>query len=254
MKTGSILTASGQLEYARWGNARQDVLPVLLFHEGLGSVGLWKDFPERLAVATGREVVAWSRHGHGDSGGGEVVHEVDYMHNEADLLPAVHEALGIAKGHWLGPSDGGSIALIASSRYPELVASLILEAPHIFVEELTVASIAKVVEGFAASDLGERMKKYHRDPVAMFHRWGRIWLEPAFLNWNIEKLLPAIEAPALLIQGYDDQYGTMEQIDGIAAVLPETTLLKLNDCRHSPHFERGEAVLDAISLFLQEKS
>ncbi len=165
----------------------------------------------------------------------------------------IHEGLGIGRAHWLGHSDGGSIALIGAARYPDLVAGLILEAPHVYVEELTASSIAEVSKGFAASDMGERMRRYHSDPVRMFGRWSDIWLEPAFLDWNIEALLPDVRVPALLIQGEDDQYGTLDQLDRIAAVLPDTVSLQLANCRHSPHFDREDAVVEAICDFLEEK-
>lgn len=252
--TGFLATEAGRLEYARWGARDAARLPVLLLHEGLGSVGLWKAFPQQLAAVTGREVIAWSRHGHGHSEGTGIAHDVDYMHREADWLPVVHDALGLDKAHWLGHSDGGSIALIAASRYPSLASSLMLEAPHVYVEELTASSIGQIAAGFDASDMGERMQKYHAEPVAMFHRWAKVWLKPAFLDWNIEEVLPRIEAPALLIQGKDDQYGTMDQLDRIEAVLPHTQRLELDDCGHSPHHEQKDTVILKISDFLSGKA
>ncbi len=247
---GFVDTAAGRLEYAKWGKSEGGRLPIMLLHEGLGSVGLWKAFPELLSASTGREVLAWSRHGHGHSDGIGIIHDVDYMHREADWLPKIHEWFGIERAHWLGHSDGGSIALIAAARYPELVESLVLEAPHVLVEDLTASSIARIAAGFHASDMGERMKKYHAEPVAMFERWARIWLMPAFRDWNIEDLLPPISAPALLIQGLDDQYGTMDQLDRIGRVLKSAERLELQDCGHSPHHEQSEAVIKGISAFL----
>ena len=251
---GFLETDAGRLEYARWGSSDTGRLPVLLLHEGLGSVSLWKAFPEQLAAATGREVIAWSRHGHGHSAGIQIAHDVDYMHREADLLPVVHDALGLERAHWLGHSDGGSIALIAAARYPALVSSLILEAPHVYVEKLTLSSIAQIAAGFANSDMGERMKKYHRDPSSMFHRWTEIWLNPAFLEWNIEEVLSDLTVPVLLIQGLDDQYGTLDQLARIEASLSETERLELSGCGHSPHHERTDAVLTKLTEYLNGKA
>jgi len=242
-----------ELETACWGTGARDRLPILLLHEGLGSIRLWKDFPEQLARATGRDVIAWSRRGHGWSDKLTAAHGPGYMHGEANLLPQIQAALGVPRAHWLGHSDGGSIALIAAARFPALVASLVLEAPHIFVEDLTVASIAKVAAGFSASDMGERMKRYHADPVSLFEKWSAIWLDPIFRSWNIEDLLARIAAPALLIQGRDDQYGTMRQLDSIEGVIAETRRLELDCCGHSPHFDRKDAVIDAICAFLNER-
>jgi pimeloyl-ACP methyl ester carboxylesterase len=222
-------------------------------HEGLGSIALWKRFPETLAAATGRQVIAWSRQGHGWS---DLILEdrgPDYMHREAELLPELHQQLGIERAHWLGHSDGGSIALIGAAWHPQLAAGLIVEAPHVFVEDLTVASIAEIGVGYAASDMGERMRRYHADPDHIFHKWNDIWLDPAFRDWNIESLLPAISAPALLIQGWDDEYGSMEQLDRIAAVLPVTERIELERCGHSPHRDREDAVVAAVSAFLNDK-
>lgn len=250
---GFLETAAGRLEYAKWGEATDGRLPILLLHEGLGSVGLWKKFPELLSASTGREVVAWSRHGHGQSDIAAIGHDVDYMHREADWLPQVHQQLGIERAHWLGHSDGGSIALIAAARHPELVDSLVLEAPHVLVEDLTASSIGKIAAGFHASDMGKRMEKYHAEPVTMFERWAKVWLMPEFREWNIEDVLPGISAPALLIQGLDDQYGTMDQLDRIERVLKETARLELPNCGHSPHHEQQEAVIRNITAFLEER-
>lgn len=242
-----------RLEAARWSGDGESGLPILMMHEGLGSIRLWKGFPERLARAAGREVIAWSRLGHGWSEARDMARGVGYMHDEADLLPEVHAALGLERAHWLGHSDGGSIALIGAARHPGLCASLIVEAPHVFVEDLTSASIAQVATEFVASGMGERMKRHHDEPVALFRDWSAIWLTPEFRDWDIEEVLPGIAAPALLIQGRDDQYGTMAQLDHIEAVLAETRRLELEDCGHSPHLDREDAVIAAICAFLDGK-
>jgi len=250
--TGKWIDLDGsRVEYARWGEG--SALPVLLLHEGLGSVGLWKDFPDKLAKACNRKVIAWSRHGHGWSDPAVGVRNPDYMHREAALLPQLLAALDIPRSHWLGHSDGASIALIGAAEYPDRVASLILEAPHVLVEDLTFNSIAEIAAAFAPDVMGERMRRYHADPLTLFNDWSSIWLDPRFRTWNIEALLNRVEAPALLIQGHDDQYGTFDQLDRIAAHLPDVTRLHLDDCRHSPHFDQPEQVLQTISRFLEKK-
>lgn len=243
---------SGQrLEAARWGQGRG--APILLLHEGLGSIALWKDFPAALAEASGHEVIAWSRPGHGWSAPYDGTRGIDYMHREADLLPAVHRALGIERAHWLGHSDGGSIALIAAARFPELVSSLTLEAPHVFVEDLTVTSIAEVARQFPLGDMAGRMMRYHADPQALFEDWSRVWLTPEFRDWDITGCLPDILAPSLLVQGRDDQYGTLRQLDAIAASVSVQARLEPDNCGHSPHFDAREAVLGALCTFLRGK-
>lgn len=241
------------LEVARFGDLQAKRLPILLMHEGLGSIGLWKHFPEALASATGRAVIAWSRRGHGWSDPIDEVRMPDYMHREAELLPELHRLLGISRAHWLGHSDGGSIALIGAAWYGNLAASLILEAPHVFVEDVTVSSIAQIGDSYGSSTMGERMKRYHADPDHIFRKWNDIWLTPAFRDWNIEALLPQISAPTLLIQGRDDEYGTMEQLDRIAAILPETSRLELERCGHSPHRDCEAAVIEAVAAFLKDR-
>jgi pimeloyl-ACP methyl ester carboxylesterase len=240
-----------RLETARWGCG--DRLPILLLHEGLGSVRLWKDFPARLAEESSREVIAWSRQGHGWSDASNTPRETDYMHREAALLPSLMSALDIEKAHLLGHSDGASIALIGAALHPPLVDSLILEAPHVLVEELTHAAIAHVAATFLQTDMGERMRRYHQDPIALFANWSSIWLDPRFRSWTIEGLLPSIAAPALLIQGQDDEYGTLDQLGRITAKVAQAERLILGNCRHSPHFDRQDAVLSAICKFLSEK-
>lgn len=251
MKQEWIEVAGQRLEAARWGRGSR--APILLLHEGLGSIRLWKDFPAALAEACEREVIAWSRQGHGWSAPYPGARGPDYMHLEAELLPAVHEALGLSQAHWLGHSDGGSIALIAASRFPSLASSLILEAPHVFVETVTQANISLAGLNFLNSDIGERMKRYHADPEPLFQDWCRTWLSPAFGDWNIESILTGCKQPALLIQGFDDQYGTLEQLDRIQRAMPQARRLELFDCKHSPHFDAREAVIEATCAFLDGK-
>jgi pimeloyl-ACP methyl ester carboxylesterase len=252
----SFLTIGGvRLEVREWpGGAGDGDTPILLLHEGLGSVSMWRDFPARLAERTGRRVVAWSRQGYGRSDPVPRPFAPDYMHREADKLPALMDALGIARAHLLGHSDGGSIALIAAARTPERVASLILEAPHVYVEQLTCDSIAAVKEIFATTDLGARLGRHHADPTHSFGLWNDIWLDPRFRDWTIEELLPAVTAPLLIIQGLDDEYGTLDQLDRIQAALPLARRLEIARCGHSPHRDQPDAVFAAVADFLRAPS
>lgn len=229
---------------------------LVLLHEGLGSIALWRDLPQQLAKATGCAVLAYSRHGHGASAPLTGPRTVRYMHDEAlVVLPEVLEALGIARPILIGHSDGASIALIHAGQGAGPVAGLVLLAPHVFVEDLTVASIAAIGRTFAETDMGVRMGRYHADPVGVFAGWHRIWLDPAFRGWNIEAGLPAITCPVLLIQGADDEYGTLAQIDAIAArVSGPVERLVLAACGHSPQRDQPDATLAAISGFVARLS
>jgi pimeloyl-ACP methyl ester carboxylesterase len=249
MSNGDFICVNGvTLEAKRWPGRG---LPLLLLHEGLGSVAMWRDFPEALATATGHEVIAWSRQSYGASDPLPRPRDPGYMHDEAALLPDVMDALNIDCAHLLGHSDGGSIALIAAARFPARAASLILEAPHVYVEQITVDSIAEVKTTYQTTDLGMRLGRHHKDGDHTFRRWNDIWLDPRFRDWNIEALLPRVTAPALLIQGLDDEYGSLDQLDRIEAVLPHTRRLELARCGHSPHRDQPEAVLTAVTAFLR---
>jgi pimeloyl-ACP methyl ester carboxylesterase len=233
--------------------AREPGAPTLiLLHEGLGSVALWRDFPARLAAATGCAALVYSRLGYGRSDPVTAKRRVDYMHVEAlETLPALRDALAIADPVLLGHSDGASIALIhaGAQRWP--VRALVLEAPHVFVEDVTVASIARAKEAYRTTDLRARLGRYHRDVDGAFHGWNDIWLDAEFRAWTIEACLPAVTCPVLVIQGEDDEYGTPAQLDAIAAKVaaPVETLL-LPNCKHSPHRDQPEATLAAIIAFL----
>jgi pimeloyl-ACP methyl ester carboxylesterase len=224
--------------------------PALVFlHEGLGSVALWRDFPARLAEATGRRALIYSRAGHGQSDLPDADRTPRFMHEEAlDVLPRVLADAGIERPVLVGHSDGGSIALIHASAHD--VAGLILLAPHVFVEDVTVASIEEARETFAATDLGARMARYHRDPERTFRLWNDIWLAPEFRDWNIEDVLANVTAPTLVIQGEHDQYGTLAQIDAIERGVNGPVRRVVLDARHAPHLEAPEATLRAAAEFL----
>jgi pimeloyl-ACP methyl ester carboxylesterase len=226
--------------------------PTIVFlHEGLGSVSLWKDFPRQVAEQTGCGALVYSRYGHGDSDRLEEKRPVEFMHREAKIvLPSLLQKLAIEKPILLGHSDGGSIALIYASVHPGSVRALILEAPHVFVEDLTVRSIAEIGRQYRVTDLPAKLGRHHRHVDATFWGWNDIWLDPQFRSWNIEACLESITCPLLLIQGYDDEYGTMRQIETIRSKLAWAETLLLPKCGHSPHRDQPEAVLERITRFV----
>ena len=231
---------------------RAGVGPALvLLHDGLGSVGLWRSVPQALHETTGRRVVTYSRAGYGHSGPASMPRRVDYMHHEADVvLPAVLAALGIERPVLVGHSDGGSIALLTAGGGLPLD-RLVLLAPHVIVEDITVASIAAAREAYATTDLRERLGRHHDDVDAAFRGWNDIWLSPEFRSWDIADRLPAITVPVLVIQGLDDPYGTTRQLDLIeAGVSGPFERLLVPDVGHAPHLEAPDRVLPVIASFL----
>jgi pimeloyl-ACP methyl ester carboxylesterase len=224
---------------------------LVMLHEGLGSVSMWRDFPEQLARITGCRTLVYSRHGYGRSSPLDAPRSVDYMHEEARIwLPAILERLGIRRPLLFGHSDGASIALIHAASSESEIAGIVALAPHVKVEDLTVRSIAAVKSAYMESDLSARLARHHADVDSAFWGWNRIWLDPAFRSWNIEALLPSIRCPVLAIQGEDDEYGTMEQIASIARAVPGARLLALPACAHSPHRDQPKAVLAAAREFV----
>ena len=240
------------LEIVRWAVSNATRPAIVLLHEGLGSVALWKDVPQRIAERTGHEVIVYSRYGHGRSQGLEAPRDVDYMHREGErVLPELLAELGLSRPILLGHSDGASIALIYAGAYPGSATALVLEAPHVFVEDLTVASIAAAKTTFETSDLEAKLARYHDDAGRTFRGWNDIWLDPRFRSWNIEAYLERIDVPILLVQGTDDEYGTSAQLEAIAARTGARITL-LERCGHSPHRDRASATLDAIATFVAE--
>jgi len=246
-----------RIEYRRIAAARRGAPLLVFLHEGLGSLAMWKDFPERLCDALGWRGLVYSRPGYGGSQPlePEPRWQPDFMHRQAHaLLPALLVALGIdarAERPWLcGHSDGGSIALLYAARYPDALAGAVVLAPHIVVEELSVTSIAQARRAYLGGDLRERLAKYHVDPDRAFWRWNDIWLDPAFRGWSIEAELAAITCPLLAVQGLGDEYGTLEQIRGIRRRVPQTALLELPDCGHSPHRDQPAALIAAVRGFV----
>jgi pimeloyl-ACP methyl ester carboxylesterase len=229
---------------------------LVLLHEGLGSVSLWRDFPARLATATGCRTLVYSRYGYGQSDVLDASFQPDYMHREAaEALPELLAALAIEKPVLLGHSDGASIALLHAADAGLAVAGVIAMAPHFFVEEVALRGIEATRLAFESGNLAARLSKHHRDWRRTFYGWSDIWLHPAFRAWNIEDCLPRIRCPILAIQGEDDEYATMCQIEIIAArasASPRVELLKLADCRHSPHRDQTQAVIEAIVRFVDD--
>ena len=229
--------------------------PLVFLHEGLGSIELWRGFPAAVHDATGRRTIVYARHGYGRS---EVVTEprgVDYMHREAiDVLPPLLEALAVERPVLIGHSDGASIGLIHAAAYPGATSGLVLLAPHVIVEDLSVAGIEQAKHVFETTEMATKLAKYHLDPAATFWGWNRIWLDPAFRDWDLTELLPGVDVPTLLIQGRDDEYGTLRQLDLVeAGVTGATTRVELDRARHSPHLDRPDTVLDATVAFLAQR-
>ena len=227
--------------------------PLIVFlHEGLGSLSMWRDFPARLCAAVGARGLVWSRPGYGRSTPRAADERwlPDFMHQQAhEVLPALLRALGVAAPPWLfGHSDGGSVALLYAARFP--VAGAVVLAPHIQVEDVSVASIQQARVAYRTTDLRQRLARHHDDPDSAFRGWNDVWLSPAFRGWSIEDEISAVTCPLLALQGLDDEYGTLEQIRGIARRVPQTQLLELADCGHSPHRDQPERLIQAVSSFV----
>src|SRR6266446_6676047 len=246
-----FLTVSGKrLETLLYPGARANTTIVML-HEGLGSIAMWKDFPERVAEATGCGVLVYSRYGHGKSERLAEKRSADFMHHEAKVvLPELLRAFQIEQPILLGHIDGASIALIYAGTWPERVRGLVLEAPHVFVEDVSIQSITAIRKLYESSDLPLRLARYHDHVDEAFCGWNDIWLDPQFRNWNIEKYLAAITCPTLVIQGENDEHGTLAQVAAIQRRVPATQSLILPLCGHSPHRDQPSLTLDAISKFI----
>ena len=243
-----------RLEY-QWIEPPRDGAPLVVFlHEGLGSLAMWKDFPRQLCAAGGFRGLVFSRPGYGRSTprAPQEVWGVDFLHRQAqEVLPAFLDAVGVRTPVWLfGHSDGASIALLHAAACAPRVCGLVLLAPHIFVEDITVRNIEKARQAYLSSDLPARLARYHDDPDSAFWGWNRIWLDPAFRAWNIKAELASVRAPVLAVQGLEDEYGTLAQIHGIAAQVPGTQILELAGCGHSPHRDRPEDVVRATVAFV----
>jgi pimeloyl-ACP methyl ester carboxylesterase len=235
-----------------WVGASTSPHPTVVFlHEGLGSVAMWKDFPARLCETLGLRGLVFSRYGYGRSTPKPPDERwaPDFMHRQAhEVLPALFATLGIERPILFGHSDGGSIALLHAARFE--TTSVIAVAPHLFVEDLSIASIETAREAYATTDLRERLARYHDDPDSAFRGWNDVWLSSAFRDWNIERDIATIRCPILAVQGADDEYGTLEQIRSIARALPKTRLLVIPKCGHSPHRDQPDALIAATEQFI----
>jgi pimeloyl-ACP methyl ester carboxylesterase len=248
----AFVTVRGRsLEYQRIAAAADG--PTLVFlHEGLGSISQWRDFPAGIVAASGLPAIVYARYGHGQSDVLQQAHGADFMHREAlEFLPELLRQLGIERPILIGHSDGASIALIhAGSGHP--VRGLALMAPHVFVEDISIEGIVAAKRAFEITDLREKLARHHRDPGRTFYGWNDVWLSPEFRSWNIESFLPAINCPILAVQGHDDEYGSMAQVNAIARRAGGAVeLLKLEQCGHSPQRDQPQIVAAAIVEFVK---
>ena len=253
-RSGRVVANGASLEWALCGPDDPGAPVIVLLHEGLGCLALWRAFPEQLAQQTGCRVFAYSRAGYGRSDAASLPRPLDYMTREAlDCLPDVLAAIDAPGYVLLGHSDGASIAAIYAGRVAdERLCGMVLLAPHFFTEPLGLAEIAAARDAFQTTTLKARMAKYHTDPVATFRGWNDAWLDPGFRAWNIEAVIESFHVPVLALQGREDQYGTLAQIEALRRKSPaEVELVVIDDCRHSPHFDQPEATLEAISVFLK---
>ena len=242
-----------RLEYRMIG-PRPDAGPtIVMLHEGLGSSGLWGAFPDQIAVATGAGVFVYSRAGYGKSRAGPLPRSVKFMHEEAlTVLPRVLDAIGFERGFLFGHSDGASIATIyAGSAQDHRVRGLVLIAPHFFTEDMGIAEIARANAAFATGDFRDRLKRWHADVDSAFRSWSEPWLHPDFRKWDITEELTYIRVPILIVQGADDQYGTLRQLDVAKdeCFCPVETAV-LPGVRHAPHREASEQTLKVAVDFI----
>jgi len=242
-----------QLEVERVGDPGSRGPVVVFLHEGLGSVAMWKDFPAAFCAANGLAGMVFSRYGYGRSTP-KPPHErwaPDFMHEQAEaVLPRLLARLGIDRPWLFGHSDGGSIALLHAARFP--AAGVVAVAPHLFVEDVSIASIEKAREAYESGDLRRGLAKYHDDPDSAFRGWNDAWLSPEFRTWNIAAEVATIDCPVLAVQGVDDEYGTLEQVRSLVRRVPAATLLELADCGHSPHRDQPERLIREAGAFIAE--
>jgi len=248
---------TARIEYG-WLSRERSGSPLVVFlHEGLGSLAMWKDYPQRLCDTGGYRGLVFSRAGYGRStprAHGEHW-SVDFMHRQArDFLPRFFDRIGIERERdapWLfGHSDGASIALIHGATHHRRVAGVIAVAPHIFVEDLSIRSIQAAREQYQSTDLKARLARYHDDVDSAFFGWNDVWLDPRFRAWSIEAMLPSIACPVLAVQGTDDEYGTLAQVRGIRERVAQSEVVVLDECRHSPHRDQPEALTRAVTDFI----
>ena len=250
--TGFLRIGASDLEYRMIGPAPDSAPTIVMLHEGLGSAGLWGDFCEKLQAATGAGVFAYSRAGYGASTPAKLPRPVDYMQIEAvDVLPKLLDAIGFRRGLLVGHSDGASIAAIyAGSHQDHRVEGLALIAPHFIVEDISVASIAEIKTAYETGGLREKLARWHKDVDNAFYGWNSAWLDPKFRDWDISEFLAYIRVPIAILQGVDDVYGTMRQIEiAQEECYCPVDVTVIPGAGHQPHREAPGATLDAISEF-----
>jgi pimeloyl-ACP methyl ester carboxylesterase len=248
-----FLNAAGHSLYYEWIDADAAKPALVFLHEGLGSIRQWRDFPARLCAATGRRGLVYDRYGYGRS---DVLAEprrtVRFMHDEAlNALPALLASLKIDNPILVGHSDGASIALIHAGA-GHAVRGVVAMAPHVFIEPICISSIKKATETFETTDLAARLGRYHKDARKTFYGWADVWLDPEFMGWDIRAdYLAGVRCPVLAIQGRDDEYGTMEQLEEIKRrVSAPCELVKLEKCGHAPFRDQPEKVLAKAASFI----
>src|SRR5712672_885279 len=250
--TGFLSIGASDLEYRMIGPDADDAPSIVMLHEGLGSVALWGDFPDRLQAATGAGVLVYSRAGYGNSTPAALPRPLDYMQIEAlEILPQLLEEIGFRRGLLLGHSDGASIAAIyAGGVQDHRIRGVAMIAPHFVVEDISVKSIAEIKQAYETTNLRSKLKRWHRDVDNAFYGWNAAWLDPKFRGWATSEYLAYIRVPVAILQGADDQYGTIRQIE-IArqeCYCPVDVTI-VPGAGHSPHREAPEATLNAISEF-----
>jgi pimeloyl-ACP methyl ester carboxylesterase len=251
--SGFLTLGSQRLEYRMIGPRPEAAPTLVLLHEGLGCVGLWGDFPDQLSAATGAGVLVYSRAGYGQSSPVKLPRPLNYMDDEArDVLPRLLDEIGFQRGLLIGHSDGASIAAIyAGSHQDHHVGGLVLIAPHFFTEDSGIASIVEARKAYETGDLRAKLSRWHADVDNAFKGWSGAWLDPEFRKWSITEFLAYIRVPLLIVQGKDDQYGTVKQIELAQqeCYCPVEVAL-LPGARHSPQRDAPEATLDAITKFV----
>lgn len=245
------VVADGRSLEAAWHGPRADeAITIVFLHEGLGSLAQWRDFPETLASAAGMGALVFSRAGYGRSDTIELPRPLDYMEHEGKVvMPQVLDGAGVTGAVLFGHSDGASIAIVTAGMRDPRIRGLILEAPHVFCEDLSVESIEKARDAYVNGDLRARLARYHDDVDAAFWGWNRAWLDPGFRAFDLQRYLDEIEVPVLAVQGEDDPYGTIAQVEAIERRVQRCERLLLPSCGHAPHRDKPDEVL-ASSLVL----
>lgn len=241
-----------RLEYACHGPAPDKAPTIVMLHEGLGCVALWRDFPKKVAEATGMGVFVYSRAGYGQSDPVDLPRPLDFMTHEAtQVLPKVLDAIGAQKVILFGHSDGATIAAIHAGSVEDFrVRGLIVMAPHFFTESMGLKAIAEAKAAYESGELKEKLARYHRDVDVAFHGWNGVWLDPDFKAWNVADVIDYIRVPILAIQGRDDQYGTLAQVQEIEGrSYAPVDMVVIDGCKHAPHLEAGDRVLAEVAEY-----